>query len=411
MKILYVVHQFFPEFKSGTEIVTLGLCRTLQLAGNSVTVFTCNFSDQTQGGSNYLRHHTYEGIPVYSVHRSNLPDSSDISLESFAHNQEVVDLIKHGEFDICHVMHPMRMVPIIELVIQFGIPYIVTLTDFFFDCYLVNRINYQNEYCPSSEGGKRCATTCLGGWDKKELIERHKKAAKILSGAVFRACPSSFVKRVFERNYSNLEFNIIPHGMHFADIQPGLMQSNTDNEILTLGFIGSIIEIKGLHVLLDAFGKIDSQEIKLIVAGKLIPGTGYASNIESMINSDDRVEYMGEINHKEVFSILNEIDLLCMPSLVPEAASIAFSEAMICGTPVLGSDIGFIKESLEKSGAGVLAKRGDVEHWKTSIIKLIRSPQLLKEMSCKTTMPLRVEEEAYYYEALYRDIVEIKGTL
>ena len=41
MRILYVVHQFYPEFGSGTERVTLNLARMAQRAGHHVQVLGC----------------------------------------------------------------------------------------------------------------------------------------------------------------------------------------------------------------------------------------------------------------------------------------------------------------------------------------------------------------------------------
>ena len=41
MRILIVLHQFFPEFSGGTERVALNLARTAQRAGHHVRVLAC----------------------------------------------------------------------------------------------------------------------------------------------------------------------------------------------------------------------------------------------------------------------------------------------------------------------------------------------------------------------------------
>ena len=40
MKVLLTVHQFFPEFSAGTEVLTLSVARVLKALGHEVRVFT-----------------------------------------------------------------------------------------------------------------------------------------------------------------------------------------------------------------------------------------------------------------------------------------------------------------------------------------------------------------------------------
>ena len=47
MKILYLVHQFYPEFQSGTEKVVLNNAFMAQQIGNKVKIITYSFYDDT----------------------------------------------------------------------------------------------------------------------------------------------------------------------------------------------------------------------------------------------------------------------------------------------------------------------------------------------------------------------------
>ena len=40
MNILLVVHQFFPEYSAGTEVLTLGVARELRALGHNVRIFS-----------------------------------------------------------------------------------------------------------------------------------------------------------------------------------------------------------------------------------------------------------------------------------------------------------------------------------------------------------------------------------
>ena len=70
MRILFVVHQFMPEFRAGTEQVTLNLAKSAQRGGHHVDVVTCSLREPSlwlrvdKGG---VRFSTIEGIPVYGL--------------------------------------------------------------------------------------------------------------------------------------------------------------------------------------------------------------------------------------------------------------------------------------------------------------------------------------------------------
>jgi hypothetical protein len=47
MRILYIVHQFFPKWYTGTERFVLNLAMQMQRLGHSVEVLTYGFKDES----------------------------------------------------------------------------------------------------------------------------------------------------------------------------------------------------------------------------------------------------------------------------------------------------------------------------------------------------------------------------
>ena len=70
MKILYVLHQFFPHHYTGTERLTLQIAKQMQRMGNFVTVLTCEPNEIENDGFKSLdkyilkKEYQFESIPV-----------------------------------------------------------------------------------------------------------------------------------------------------------------------------------------------------------------------------------------------------------------------------------------------------------------------------------------------------------
>lgn len=66
MKVIYLVHQFYPEFYSGTEKVVLNIASMTQKSGNIVKVITYSFCNDTffdnETNGMLSREYSYKGI-------------------------------------------------------------------------------------------------------------------------------------------------------------------------------------------------------------------------------------------------------------------------------------------------------------------------------------------------------------
>lgn len=64
MKLLFTIHQFFPEHSSGTEILTFQVAKELQSHGHEVHVLTGYPAKVPMDESERFDSYTYEGINV-----------------------------------------------------------------------------------------------------------------------------------------------------------------------------------------------------------------------------------------------------------------------------------------------------------------------------------------------------------
>jgi glycosyltransferase involved in cell wall biosynthesis len=159
---------------------------------------------------------------------------------------------------------------------------------------------------------------------------------------------------------------------------------------------------KGLQVLLQALAQLPDVPLKLRVAGPLHGDDVYKSQILRLAEADARVELLGPLDASEVGALLGTLDLLCLPSLVPESFSLVLREAAALGVPALVSQLGAPADFMAHTSAGLALPAGDVDAWAQALAQVQRQPEQLTAWRGALPLPLRVEEEAFLYEALYR---------
>lgn len=414
MRILIVLHQFFPEFAGGTERVSLNLARSAQRAGHFVRVlasvlhadFCADLSASTLDGAFDT---VYEGVPVTLLPREKLRATADYSFDyEDALTEGLQSWMRDGRFDVLHLLHPMRMASAIKAAQNLGLPYIVTLTDFYWFCNRVNLINLDGRLCSGPKCGKQCAKSCkVPPWDDSSLVHRHRQAAAILGSAGACVAPSTYVAQSYQAAFEGLQVKVVPHGI---DLLALLRHTQADRlsrvaprtEPLTLGYIGTIVAQKGLLVLLQALAMIPDVPLRLLVAGRIHSDAIYKDHVLRLAAADSRVGMLGQLDVAAVGAMLQTIDLLCLPSVVPESYSLVLHESAAVGVPALVSRVGAPAEFIAQTQSGQAIEAGDPAAWAQAIARVHNEPSLLAQWRVALPLPMRVEEEAFLYESLYR---------
>jgi glycosyltransferase involved in cell wall biosynthesis len=408
MRILYVVHQFYPEFGSGTERVTLNLARMAQRAGHHVQVLGCMLDrgrhrgvavPALTGALTYV----VDGIPVTMIDRASLPAGAETEL---AISDAVRDLLaawmQSQRFDLMHLMHPMRSASAIAAAQRIGLPLVVTLTDYFAACLRINLVDLDGRPCDGPEGGRACARKCpLPAWSEAALHARHEQSAAVLAYAGSRVVPSEHVARRYREAFPGLSFDVIAHGIDLLALGAAPTPPAQPRP-LTLGFVGSLVTAKGLHVLLRALARLPGLPLRLKVAGGFHGDAVYQDELRALAAADARVELLGMLEPAAVATLMRSLDLLCLPSQVPESFSLVVHEAAALGVPALVGHLGAPAESIARSGAGQVIPAGDEAAWAAAIQACAEDPQRLAAWRRALPLPLRIEEEAFLYEGLYR---------
>ncbi len=152
----------------------------------------------------------------------------------------------------------------------------------------------------------------------------------------------------------------------------------TDTKLI--GFVGRIVAEKGLEYLLKAIPLLENRldDFMVLVAGEhtKVAGGSVKQDVDVLIKKHpDRVKLVGHLKFDDLVAFYNLIDVLVLPSVDPlEAFGMVQVEAMLCGTPVVASDMPGVREVINRTGFGRLVRPRDPQDIADRVCELLESP-------------------------------------
>ncbi len=144
-----------------------------------------------------------------------------------------------------------------------------------------------------------------------------------------------------------------------------------------IGFLGRIVEEKGLEYLVQAFRRFSDPDARLLIGGEFskIAGRSVIERVQSRIGDDKRVQLLGFVHDDQVADFYASIDIFALPSINAfEAFGIVQVEAMMAGVPVVASDLPGVRVPVRETGLGRIAAPADVGSLEAAIGQLISFP-------------------------------------
>ncbi|MEL6643262.1 MAG: glycosyltransferase family 4 protein [Pseudomonadota bacterium] len=151
-----------------------------------------------------------------------------------------------------------------------------------------------------------------------------------------------------------------------------------DSDGCHLVFVGRVTAVKGLRVLLEAFGHVagDHSGLRLTIVGD----GDDREVLEDMARPlGDAVYFTGYLSQAEVAETLATADALVLPSFA-EGVPVVLMEAMASGRPVIATRVAGVSELVEDGVSGFLAPPGDATGFADRIVQLASNPDLRKRM-------------------------------
>jgi N-acetyl-alpha-D-glucosaminyl L-malate synthase BshA len=203
------------------------------------------------------------------------------------------------------------------------------------------------------------------------------------------------------------ELKIIPMGIDLklfnqnliSDIKKDYKINST--MILT---VGRISEEKGIEHMIKAVPFIlkEIPEVKLVIIGDG-PEKNRLEELVKNLNLTENIIFIGWILNNDLNKFYKSADIFVLPSL-REGMGVVLLEAMACGTPVIGSDIGGIKDMIKDGENGFLAVPGNPEDIAQKIIRLLSNEDLRQKFSDNG---LKKVQEKFSWDVVNEKFVKI----
>jgi glycosyltransferase involved in cell wall biosynthesis len=156
--------------------------------------------------------------------------------------------------------------------------------------------------------------------------------------------------------------------------EDGRNRLGLDAATVGLVFVGSLIERKGVGVLLDALSGLGGTRWRLSIIGS---GDGESSYRRTVLENrlDDQVAFLGNLLEGEVERVLAASDVLVLPSFL-EGMPYVILEAMACSLPVIATRVDGIPEATPDGEAALLVPPGDAVALRAAVRRLIDDESL-----------------------------------
>jgi glycosyltransferase involved in cell wall biosynthesis len=135
-----------------------------------------------------------------------------------------------------------------------------------------------------------------------------------------------------------------------------------DGKGLHAGFLGRIVEEKGLEYLVEGFAHLQDPDARLLIAGDYtsVAGGSVIDRIRTRAKHDPRVRFLGFVPEDRLADFYASVDVFVLPSVNSlEAFGIAQVEAMLAGVPVIASDLPGMRLPVAETGYGRLVPPRD----------------------------------------------------
>ncbi len=396
MRILLVSHGLPPESVGGVEQHVSGLAQALVAAGHHVHIFARTSAPGLPQGS---RLPTTAGSPAVTrtVFRWEGVDSLDAiyacrpmadSLRAFLGERAAV-----GErFDVAHVHHltGMSTDSLAELATA-KVPTVLSLHDYWLFCPRGQMYHHNGDICLAATPARcaECLQATFPAWlnqgnrdaEIRRLQERALAAMALPQRLVVpsaRALPPFLALGVPAARFTVVENGVDTEALF--QLPPPAAGPGP----LRIGYFGTLMPSKGLHVLLDAILALPPGAVTLDIHGNAVPYHGdesYLTRCFQRLRAGAGIRYHGPYGLAELPRLLAGIDVLAAPALWHEAFGLTVREALAAARPVLVSRVGGLQDAVVEGEQGHVLPPGDVPAWTAAIARLAGDRQAVARLS------------------------------
>ena len=448
MKVALFVHCFFPEHFYGTETYTFELARNLRLLGHEATVVTAVFPGEPARAAMITRYE-HEGVPVVCIDKNHFPNRRIRDTYFQPEMAGVLTaIVRELRPDVAHVTHLINHTAVLlDVLVSEGIPRVASFTDFFGFCY-----NNKLEAADGSPctGPNWLRTNCMDCHVKALREQGQDEAARALtlhgplqpwSSGVLKArrfltrategvvaetvidvslrpailrekyrhyAAGIVATRLLERAYRRNGVPVPLHRIRFGvDIDRSPKPVRAPGAPVTFGFIGQLAPHKGTDLLIEAMRALPAGRARLLVHGPQGQDPRYFASLEAAA-AELPVEFRGTFTPDRMREVMDEIDVLVIPSRWFENSPLVLLYALATHTPAVVTDFEGMTEFVEAGRNGFAFPKGDVAALARVLARFAEEPGLLERMRATTEYTQDTASMTREVTGVYREVLEAR---
>lgn len=446
MRILLTTHVFLPDYAAGTEVLTLDTAREFQRIGHHVEICTGYPFQKDLPDSRRFDTYEYMGLRVHRFNHGSVAMGGQKNVVEAEYNnlffaQWFRQYLKRFKPDVVHFFHlGLLSGSAIDVCYELDIPMVMTPTDFWLVCpnnqlrlpdnssctgpdqQGVNCLkhavsNAQNPYIartfnllPANIVGLLISGAKRGLFDITNygpMVQALSQRAGFLRQRMNKldrvVAPTQLMAKILMDN--GLEAGkVICRQYGIRDASPVLRQTRWEGN-LRIGFIGGLSEHKGAHVLIEAAHSLQTTcEMKIYGNYDLYPD--YHKKLQRLVGQNSRIQFCGTFPNDQIKSILEDLDVLVVPSLWHENTPLVIYSAQAAGCPVIASNVGGIAEVIEHEVNGLLFEPGNSSELAKALERLSLDRLLLHRLSSYAIKSKSIEDYVNELEIVYHSILE-----
>lgn len=469
-RVLLTAHKFFPQHRAGTEVLTLKIAQELQRRGSTVKVVAGNPPDldarRPDAPGPQVSDYVHEGVAVHIFEESLRLEEYSFSYEYYHPliKRHFLGLLDDFQPDIVLVVHAQNLsAAIVEACKEKGVPVVFYSTDFWFVCPIVQLTRPDGAVCrgpgplaikcldcytpkllpPESEITEAIASKYASlGASLQSMPRLARQAASFSLANLYRASkvpaalqatlerpnvlrklandfakimvPTNLMRDIFTENGINSALiRHVPFGIDTSKLLDH--QSKRPSPLLRIGYIGTFFEHKGVDLLIRAFLDLPAEfrqvsELKLYGDLKQFPeyGAKLKRMAEPGADKGRTIKFLGTFPNDELGSVLEEIDVLVVPSRWYENTPLVMQSALATRTPLIVTDLGGMAELVKHGENGLLFKLNDSNSLRAQLLSILKDRAMLKRMSENIKAERTVADMVDDIESVFEEVLTVR---
>lgn len=434
MRILVVVHGYPPTHSGGAELRAARSAKGLAALGHDVSVLCIESIDEPVALDNGGYTHAdreQDGVWVrrLSFRFQTGADSFKQSYENPYVGRALQQLLDERSFDLIHVFSGYLLGSVVvETAAARKIPLVVSLTDFWWLCHRVNLVKPNGMRC-AGPAPAECARCHM---EARRKVQMAIKLSEPLADGLWRVAQGIPALRGAlgideqEERYAatmgalrKVDYLISP-SQHLADtyadygvarerirvwrqgVDVELCPLRVRSQTLRFGYMGQIKEHKGVHNLIEAWGKLQgTRECSLTLYGSDAGAEAYGAGLRRQSAEMRNVTWAGRIGREAVWQALAQMDVLVIPSTWRENSPNVILEAQAMGVAVVGANVEGVAEMVHHEENGLLFDPDSSGDLAAQLQRLCDEPALLHHLHTHLLPFHSFRAEMQNLEALY----------